>query len=167
MKHYAPTSSHPRTPPRRIPPFHAVPVRIRADGWTPVRQAEFIGMLAQTRSVAEAARFVGMGRESAYRLRGKPGSEGFCAAWDAAVASLGSGSGRALYQAALQVAQLARRPSRKSTLAELQWRVETGLWRVVMRHGRFVGARQGADNDALLMLLRRADAFAARQGHGW
>ena len=164
MKHYSPQSSRPRTPPRQIPPFHAVPVRIRADGWTPVRQAEFIGMLAQTRSVAAAARFVGMGRESAYRLRGKPGSEGFCAVWDAAVTSLGSGSGRALYRAALQVAQLVRRPSRKSTLAELHWRVDTGLWRVVMRHGRFVGARQGADNEALLMLTRRIDALGMQPG---
>lgn len=162
MKHYAPPSSRSHTIPRQIPPFHAVPVRIRADGWTPVRQAEFIGMLAQTRSVSAAARFVGMGRESAYRLRSKPGSDGFCAAWDAAIASLASARGRALYGLALQVADLARRPSRKTTLAELTWRVETGLWRVLMRRGRFVGARQGSDNDALLMLLRRADAFTMR-----
>jgi hypothetical protein len=114
MKHYAPPSSRPRTIPRQIPSFHAVPVRIRADGWTPVRRAEFVGMLAQTRSVAAAARFVGMGRESAYRLRGKPGSEGFCAAWDAAVAPLGSASGRALYLAAQQVPRVVRTGSEAS-----------------------------------------------------
>lgn len=162
MKHYPAPSSRPRTIPRQIPLFHAVPVRIRADGWTPVRQAEFIGVLAQTRSVAAAARFVGMGRESAYRLRGRPGSEGFCAAWDAAVAPLGSAGGRALYLAAQQVARVARSPSRKATLADLEWRVETGLWHVILRGGRYAGVRQLADNDALLMLLRRADAFSMR-----
>jgi hypothetical protein len=166
MKHYPPPSSRPRTPPRQIPPFHAVPVRIRTDGWTPLRQAEFVGMLAQTRSVAAAARFVGMGREGAYRLRARaerhPGAEGFCAAWDAAVAPLGSASGRALYLAAQQLAAIVRAPSRKATLADLQWRVETGLWHVILRGGRYAGVRKTADNEALLMLLRRAVAFSGR-----
>ena len=162
MKHYPAPFSRPRAIQRQIPPFHAVPVRIRADGWTPLRQAEFVGMLAQTRSVAAAARFVGMGRESAYRLRGRPGSEGFCAAWDAAVAPLGSAGGRARYLAAQELGRAVRAPSRKSTLVDLQWRVETGLWHVILRGGRYAGVRQLADNDALLMLLRRTDAFSMR-----
>ena len=59
----------------RVPPFLPVPLRARADGWTPERQARFIGLLAETGSVAEAARRVGMGRESAWRLRA-PGENG-------------------------------------------------------------------------------------------
>jgi hypothetical protein len=68
--------------PRAIPLFHAVPVRDRHDGWTPRRQAAFIGHLAETRSVSEAARRVEMARESAYQLRRRPGAGSFCAAWD-------------------------------------------------------------------------------------
>ncbi|MGB3740094.1 MAG: hypothetical protein WA948_12180, partial [Pontixanthobacter sp.] len=72
--------------PPRIPQFHAVRVRIREDGWTPQRQAKFIGYLAQTGSVTDAARLVGMARETAYRLRTREWSESFCSAWDAAMA---------------------------------------------------------------------------------
>ena len=48
----------------RVPPFLPVPLRARADGWTPERQARFIGLLAETGSVVEAARAVGMSREA-------------------------------------------------------------------------------------------------------
>ena len=90
MKHYphpSPSASRPTgpRPPRRIPAFHPVPVSNRADGWTPARQAAFIGMLAQTRSVLAAAQSVRMGRESVYRLRRRGGAAGFIAAWDAAL----------------------------------------------------------------------------------
>src|SRR5688572_25963890 len=94
-----PRPTHPPRP--RLPAFHPVPVRTRADGWTPVRQAEFIGMLAETGSVSAAAEFVGMTRETAYRLRRKPGAEEFARAWDVALViagvrpSTGSGPGEA------------------------------------------------------------------------
>src|SRR5690348_4490085 len=71
---------------KRVPPFLPVPLRARADGWTPDRQARFIGMLAETGSVAAAAGAVGKSRESAHRLRGKPRAESFAHAWDAIVA---------------------------------------------------------------------------------
>ena len=60
--------------------------RRRADGWTPAMQANFIRALEAMGSVGQAARAVGMGRRSAYRLRNRPGSEGFAAAWDRAIA---------------------------------------------------------------------------------
>ena len=69
-------------PRRRVPKFTPVPLRYRRDGWTPGRQADFLGRLCETWSVAAAARHVGMTRESAYRLREKPGAESFAAAWD-------------------------------------------------------------------------------------
>jgi len=75
----------PDSPPprRRVPAFVPVPLRYRRDGWTPGRQADFLGHLAETLSVAAAARHVGMTRESAYRLREKEGAASFAAAWDA------------------------------------------------------------------------------------
>ena len=45
---------------RRLPAFHPLPCA-RHDGRTAARQADFIGMLAETRSVAKAARAVAMG----------------------------------------------------------------------------------------------------------
>ena len=173
MKTYRPAAASPHAQGRRtrrlpIPPFHAVPLRARSDGWTPLRQAEFIGMLAQTRSVARAARFVGMGRESAYRLRRRPASEGFCAAWDAAMAT-GGLPDRAVPPARAGREQGSPRPphaphraTRKSTLAELEWRVETGLWQVILHGGRYCGVRKKLDKSALLMLVRRQDALDRR-----
>lgn len=59
--------------------------RHRADGWTPDTQARFIRALEAMGSVGKAARAVGMGRASAYRLRDRPGSASFAASWDRAI----------------------------------------------------------------------------------
>jgi len=59
--------------------------RHRADGWTPDTQARFIRALEAVGSVGKAARAVGMGRASAYRLRDRPGSASFAASWDRAI----------------------------------------------------------------------------------
>lgn len=138
MKHYFPAPPPLRRQPLRIPDFHAVPARARCDGWTPLRQAEFIGHLAETRSVSAAAKAVSMARESAYRLRKRRWSEGFCAAWDAAQ---GKWSRHAVTF------------PRKVTIAELQWRVESGLWRVRLDKGRYAGVLHKVDDSALISLL--------------
>ncbi|WP_077147979.1 hypothetical protein [Sphingopyxis sp. KK2] len=66
--------------------FTPVPVqRQRADGWTPDAQANFIRALEAMGSVGKAARAVGMGRASAYRLRERPCAASFAAAWDRAI----------------------------------------------------------------------------------
>ena len=59
--------------------------RSRADGWTAETQANFIRALAAMGSVGKAARAVGMGRASAYRLRERPDAASFAAAWDRAI----------------------------------------------------------------------------------
>lgn len=59
--------------------------RHRADGWTPETQANFIRALEAMGSVGQAAKAVGMGRRSAYRLRDQPGAASFAAAWDRAI----------------------------------------------------------------------------------
>ncbi|WP_338446463.1 hypothetical protein V5F89_01310 [Pelagerythrobacter marensis] len=161
MKHYPPPQLRERRPPPpRIPLFHAVPGRTRADGWTPRRQALFIGYLAETRSVAEAARRVSMARETAYRLRRREGAEGFNRAWDAAL-------GKAAPHGDSERSQAGETRSRKVTNALLAWRMETGLWHVRMYRGRFVGVWQKPDIASLFQLLARmdrADGRARRPG---
>lgn len=118
----------------RVPAFNPVPLRYRRDGWTPGRQSDFLGRLAETGSVAAAARHVGMTRESAYRLRDKPGAESFAAAWDSI---------------------LAQRQSAPKSTTELLWhRAFYGTLKPVMRGGRHVATRHSPDNDALLRLYR-------------
>ncbi|MBK6800487.1 hypothetical protein [Novosphingobium sp.] len=129
-------------PARRVPAFHPVPLRARADGWTPLRQAEFLGHLAVTRSVSAAARAVGMARETAYRLRRRADAASFAAAWDAVLGFCPSGA--------------------KVTLPDLRYRVDNGLWRPVVRRGQVLGAVQRADNIALLAMLVRIDRAEAR-----
>jgi len=143
MKHWPP-----RTPPselnrrRRIPLFHPVPVARRADGWRPLLQGDFIGHLAETRSVIEACRRVGMGRESAYRLRKRPGAAGFAAAWDAALGKR---------HAAVDLA------SAKATGLPAYYRWRMGLVRVILKNGRFRITLRKEDDNALLQHLAQLD----------
>lgn len=148
---------HPRTPRPRLPTFRPVPVRPRADGWTPVRQAEFIGKLAETGSVAAAAAFVGMRRETAYRLRGKPGAAEFVHAWDVALQIAGvrhPGEPGVLppvrYGGPEEVAA-------KVTPPDLWRRIVDGRWRPVLRRGKYVGSVRKADDSALLSSIAQTE----------
>ena len=51
---------------------------------------------------------------------------------------------------------------RKVTIPELEWRVATGLWQVMLRGGRYVGVVRKPDETALLALLSRTRADAGR-----
>ncbi len=64
------------------PYLHAVP---RSNSITPERQRRFIATLAATGIVNQAARSIGKSMEALYKLRHRPGAEGFAAAWDAAL----------------------------------------------------------------------------------
>lgn len=125
----------------RIPAFTPAELRARRDGWTPVRQAEFIGYLAETRCIKQAAERVGMSRESAYRLRRKPGAEGFVAAWN-------------------YVLDAPETPKAKVTLERLLQRVRLGRYRPMMRAGRYVGTLKKPDNIALLSAISHLDRVA-------
>ena len=130
-----------------MPAFVPVALRARADGWTAARQAAFLGLLAETGRVDEAARRVGMSRETAYRLRRRIGAESFAAAWDAVARRWGrSKKGRTGEDGA-----------RKVTPAELAQRAVFGLLQPMIWRGRYVGTRQKADNSALLRMLARLD----------
>jgi hypothetical protein len=125
-----------------VPAFTPVPLRYRRDGWTPGRQADFLGHLAETGRVAAAAAHVGMTRESAYRLRDKPGAESFAAAWDAIVTPLAD--------------------FRKSTLELLWHRAFYGSLKPIMRGGKHVATRYSPDNDAVMRLYRQEMARRRR-----
>ena len=57
----------------------------RRNSITPDLQRAFIAHLAATGIVTQAARHIGKSMEAIYKLRQRPGAEGFRAAWDAAI----------------------------------------------------------------------------------
>ncbi len=126
---------------RRLPCFVPVPVRARRDGWDAERQGRFIGWLAQTGSVSEAAARVGRSRESAYRLRRRADAAGFAAAWDAALAERNGN----------------RIPARKVTPGDLPTLAFAGPVRVRMYRGRFATVSRQPSDTALLRLLSHYD----------
>ncbi len=66
--------------------FTPVPLdRKRSNGWTPAQQERFILALHVMGSVGQAAKAVGMSRQSAYNLRERAGAESFAKSWDAAI----------------------------------------------------------------------------------
>ncbi len=64
------------------PYLHARP---RSNSITPERQRRFVATLAATGIVQQAARSIGKSMEALYKLRARPGAEGFAAAWDEAL----------------------------------------------------------------------------------
>lgn len=65
------------------PYLHARP---RRNSITPDLQRRFVAALAASGIVQQAARRIGKSLEALYKLRARPGAEGFAAAWDAALA---------------------------------------------------------------------------------
>jgi hypothetical protein len=104
----------------------------RSDGWTPRLQKEFIAALADTGSVTQAARAVGMSVTSCYRLRRAPSAESFARAWESA-----------LEQASKRLIDLAFDRAFNGTEEP-----------VLDKHGNCIYIRQRT-NDRLLMFLLR------------
>ncbi len=120
-----------------------VPLRGRADGWTPERQRAFLENLAACGSVSAAARSVGMSRESAYALRRRAGARGFAQAWDAA------------------------RVLAAEHLVEVAWdRALNGTIRPIWYHGEQVGEVRHHDSRLLLGLIAQNRALVERGGAG-
>ena len=57
----------------------------RRNSITPARQRAFVASLAASGIVSQAAMSIGKSMEALYKLRNKPGAEGFAAAWDEAL----------------------------------------------------------------------------------
>jgi hypothetical protein len=83
MTHYTPDISPEDIPAIAFTP--CPPARSRHDGWSAAQQQRFIVALALMGSVRHAAKAVGMGRASAYRLRERAGAQDFARAWDIAL----------------------------------------------------------------------------------
>ncbi|MCR2833528.1 hypothetical protein [Parerythrobacter lacustris] len=64
------------------PYCHTAP---RRNSITPDLQRRFISTLAATGIVKQAAKSIGRSLEALYKMRHRPGAEGFAAAWDAAL----------------------------------------------------------------------------------
>jgi hypothetical protein len=64
------------------PFIHTAP---RGNSITPDRQRAFIAALAATGIVTQAAREIGASLEALYKLRNRPGAQGFAAAWEEAI----------------------------------------------------------------------------------
>ncbi len=128
-------------------------MRVRRDGWTWARQAQFIGALAETGSVAQAAARVGMSRESAWRLRVRELAESFSAAWGVAKA--------------IGIGQVAIAPKRKITPGEWRRRAFGGMFRVVMRHGHHAWTERKPDNCAILRWLAVLDRSVCSRAIDW
>ena len=112
--------------------FVPVPhVQPRANSITPDVQRAFIAQLAATGIVQQAARHVGKSMEALYKLRQRPGAEGFRAAWDAAL-------DRGMAQ--LEDSALAR--------------AIQGEERLILHGGKVVAAER-RHNDALVMFFLR------------
>lgn len=131
----------------RVPAFYPVPIRTRRDGWTIERQADFLGMLAETGSVIGACEAVGISRKSAYQLRARPGAESFAAAWNAAL----GGEGR-------KVTSPRHNPVNCNPLV-----------RLMMFRGRYRGSWYNAADGALVSRPRRPgrDDPARKLARGW
>lgn len=127
--------------------FIPVPLgRTTAADWHPHVQREFIRALARLGVVAAAARSVARSPRSAYRLRARPGAEGFAAAWDDAQAIAASRAWDAVVA-----------------------RGFGPIDRPVFHRGRQIGMRQHYDNRLLTSALfaqdRVADRLAAADPH--
>ena len=66
-----------QVPPPKRPPRH--------DEWTRAKMAAFLRELAASQSVSQAARSVGMSRQSAYKLRTRLAGTPFAMAWEVAL----------------------------------------------------------------------------------
>lgn len=164
------TEADPEAPDDISPDFVPVPVRYRYDGWLPGKQTEFIERLADCGCVEEAARSVGMSRNSAYALRRRIDAQAFRLAWDAAmdaaVARLNDAAmARAIngvpvpiFHGAEQVGER-RHFDERLTMFLLRYRDPTryGKWQDRME------ARQHSEGPVMILLHRLARLLRAAQ----
>ena len=103
-----------------------------------------------------------MARETAYRLRRKPGAEEFALAWDIAMQLAGArrpGEPRVRPQARYGQTEGAA----KVTPPDLWQRIVDGRWRPIVRRGKYVGSVQKPDDSALLSYLAQLDRSFRKQ----
>jgi hypothetical protein len=125
--------------------FRPVPVRARKDGWTAERQRRFVALLAVGCGPSEAAKAVGLSKQSAFSLRRRKGAESFAAAWDSAVAFA------------------ARRRAAARPKGDFARAVE-GVLVPRFYRGRLVSVERRVSNGGLIRLLAQLEAWAPMIG---
>lgn len=123
--------------------FTPVPLRVRRDGWTPERQRRFVDLLASGCGPSEAAQAVGKTKQTAFALRVRPGAEGFCAAWDAAVE----------YARQRRIAALPSCAAKRALAGVLVPR---------FYRGRLVSVERRVSDGGLIRLLAQLDRWSAK-----
>ncbi|MCK0127442.1 hypothetical protein [Erythrobacter sp. F6033] len=119
-----------------------------APHWTPERQSAFLTALASTHSVTQAARAVGMSRQSAYALRARLKGEPFDLAWHAALRCRFDALAEAALERAMhgvevphfhqgELIHTSRRFDERLTVALLAMRERLGPPRVPSTHAAF------------------------------
>ena len=113
----------------------------RTTRWLDARASvPLLAALYTSGSVYAAAQAAGMTRETAYRLRRRPGADSFAAARDRILCRAGR----------------SREPDRRKVTPELLvWRVETGILKPIVYRGALCGTTRKPDNTALLHATRR------------
>lgn len=101
----------------------------RRNSITPDLQRRFVAVLAATGIVVQAARSIGKSMEALYKLRARPGAEGFAAAWDEAA---GWGLLR-LEDCAIEAALRANDDAANSMLAFVLSRRDGAEWKIDVR----------------------------------
>ena len=125
--------------------FTPVALRVQRNGFRVKQQLRFIVSLARGASVSEAARAVGMTRQSVYRVRCRPDAESFAGAWDNAI-------------------EFARRvDAARRSPAAVPGTIETILVPRYYR-GRLIGYVQREDLAGAMRLLGQLDRMAERLG---
>ena len=111
------------------PFIHPAP---RRNSITPDLQRRFVAHLAATGIVKAAARHIGRSLEALYKLRARPGAEGFAAAWDAAIER----GARRLEDMAMERALVGTRTPIVSSGRILGWwdKPDNALLRFLLRH---------------------------------
>ncbi|WP_420607793.1 hypothetical protein [Novosphingopyxis sp.] len=122
------------------PAFDPVPMT-RRRGWTAERQRAFVAALRNFGSVSRAARSVGLSRQTALQLRGRPGAESFAEAWDLALDMARGDASDIVHDIAIH-----------------------GALEPLYYHGRLIGHRRRFDRRMLLGLLAAADRAEHRRG---
>jgi hypothetical protein len=121
--------------------FAPVPGRERRDGWTAERQRAFILALRATGMIATAARSVGKSHQSAYKLRHRPGADGFAKAWDRAL-----------------------RDARSDAMAAAIEQSVHGHFAPLFYRGHFTGMAHRYDTRVMIAALRASHARAPAKG---
>ncbi len=117
-------------------PTHILPAlsEDRSARWTRSRMVQFLQELAETHSIASAARAVGVSRQAAYRLKARQRGEPFDIAWETALQD----GYDALHQAALE-------------------RALNGVEVPVYHRGELIGTRRAFDERLTVFLLSKGN----------